>query len=330
MSFESWTSYPQIFNLGHRAVTNLLDGPVLVQEKVDGSQFSFGVDLDTKQVRFRSKGAEINVHSPEKMFAAGVEEIMNIHDKLVPGWTYRGEYLQKPKHNVLAYDRVPIRHVILFDISIGDQKFGRYDAVKGEAERLGLEVVPLLFTGIPTLSDIHGFLAKESILGGQLIEGVVLKPVDYDLFGVDKKVIMGKHVSEAFREVHKGAWKESNPSNSDVIAVIGAKYKTPARWQKALIHLKEQGLIQDSPKDIGPLMAEVPNDILKECESEIKEALWAYAWPKIRRLVTSGVPEWYKNLLLENQFNVPEESNSSEGVQPGVSEASGEARTIRS
>jgi len=34
-------SYPSIYNLGHHAIATLLDAPVLVEEKVDGSQFSF-------------------------------------------------------------------------------------------------------------------------------------------------------------------------------------------------------------------------------------------------------------------------------------------------
>lgn len=302
MSFDSFSSYPSIYNLGHRAVADLLKTPVLVQEKVDGSQFSFGVDPTTGDLRFRSKGAEINASDPEKMFKAGVEHITDIKDRLIPGWTYRGEYLQRPKHNALAYDRVPSRNVILFDISTGNQEFLPYPVVASYAMSLGLEVVPLLFEGIPTIEDIHGFLAKESILGGQLIEGVVLKPVDYNLFGPDKKVLMGKHVSEAFREVHKGEWKASNPTQGDVIAMLGAKYTSQARWQKAVMHLKEAGLLTQSPKDIGPLMAEVPKDVLKECEDEIKEQLWSYTWPKIKRMVTHGLPEWYKEELLKSQF----------------------------
>ena len=40
---DSWHSYPQIYALGHRYITELLLDPVLVEEKIDGSQFSFGV-----------------------------------------------------------------------------------------------------------------------------------------------------------------------------------------------------------------------------------------------------------------------------------------------
>jgi hypothetical protein len=36
-------SYSSIFNLGHKAVADIFKTPVLCEEKVDGSQFSFGV-----------------------------------------------------------------------------------------------------------------------------------------------------------------------------------------------------------------------------------------------------------------------------------------------
>ena len=57
---KSWHSYPSIYNLGHKAVVDILNWPVMVQEKVDGSQFSFGVD-DDGSILIRSKGATMYV-----------------------------------------------------------------------------------------------------------------------------------------------------------------------------------------------------------------------------------------------------------------------------
>ena len=39
-------SYPKIFNVGNNYIPNLLVGRVEVTEKIDGSQFSFGVNKD--------------------------------------------------------------------------------------------------------------------------------------------------------------------------------------------------------------------------------------------------------------------------------------------
>lgn len=47
-------SYPSIYSLGHRYISELFSGPVVIQEKIDGSQFSFG-NLNGK-LFCRSKG----------------------------------------------------------------------------------------------------------------------------------------------------------------------------------------------------------------------------------------------------------------------------------
>lgn len=46
---ESWHSYPSIYNLGHRYIADLLTVPVIVEEKIDGSQFSFGLDEEGEE-----------------------------------------------------------------------------------------------------------------------------------------------------------------------------------------------------------------------------------------------------------------------------------------
>lgn len=296
-------SYSSIFQLGHRYLKDLLSGPVNVEEKVDGSQLSFSLCADG-ELRMRSKGADIYTEAPEGMFRLAVVTVKSLKDTLTPGWTYRGEFLAKPKHNALAYDRTPKGNIILFDIERGDYcDFLSYEEKAVEAARIGLECVPLFFSGeLKDLEQFRQFLDKESILGGQKIEGVVIKPKNYDLFGLDKKLLIGKFVSEHFKEVHKAAWGESNPNHKDIISLLGTQYKSAARWQKALIHLQEKGILENSPKDIGLLIREIPADIKKEAEEEIKEQLFKWAWPQVARIATAGFPEWYKELLLKRSF----------------------------
>lgn len=302
---ESWHSYPSIYNLGHKAIEELLTVPVNVEEKVDGSQFSFG--LDTEGIRVRSRGAEMLPDAPEKMFQKAVDTVKELTPLLRPGWTYRAEYLMKPQHNTLVYSRTPAKYLIVFDINPGHEAYLTYEEKKAEAERLGLEVVPLIFSGmLDSLEKFRSFLETESVLGGQKIEGVVVKPLGYTLFGRDKKCLMGKFVSEAFKESHSLAWKESNPNQGDILLKLGDSFNSQARWMKAIQHLKEQGKIEDSPRDIGMLIKEIPNDVEKECAEVIKEKLYEWAWPHIRRMVTRGFPEWYKEQLVKKQFDMTE------------------------
>jgi RNA ligase len=296
-------SYPSIYNLDHAAVATLLSVPVYVEEKVDGSQISFGITTEG-ELMVRSKGSLLHVEAPEKMFAAGVKSIKSLVPLLTPGWTYRGEYLTKPKHNTLAYSRTPAHHIILFDVCPALESYLPYEEKAAEAARIGIEVVPLLASGNVTPEGLRVLLDRESVLGGQKIEGVVVKPIGYSLFGEDKKALLGKFVSEAFKEVHQGSWRESNPTNLDVIQSIIQSYRTPARWQKAVMHLREEGVIENSPRDIGKLVPEVGADVEKECTEEIKQILFDHAWPQIRRGILHGLSEWYKEQLVKAEHGI--------------------------
>ena len=56
----------------------------------------------------------------QKMFDKGAFTALRLFNEglLAPGVTYYGEYLQKPKHNTLCYDRVPKDNIIIFDVPI--------------------------------------------------------------------------------------------------------------------------------------------------------------------------------------------------------------------
>lgn len=300
----SWHSYPKIYNLGHALLDKLLSGHVVVEEKVDGSQFSFGRFGD--EVKVRSKGQQMEPTAPEALFEPAVKWVLDNQAMLVDGWTYRGEFLGKPKHNSLAYERHPKNHIILFDINTSEEKYLPSMYRENEAMRLGLEAVPVIWQGPGSdLNEamVQQFMKELSVLGGQPIEGIVVK--NYTEFGPDKKVLMGKHVSEQFKEVHEKEWKSSNPSGLEFIQSLAESYRTPARWSKAVQHLKESGRLDGSPKDIANLMKEAVQDVESECSQEIRDKLFEYAWPKIKRSVIKGLPEWYKGELLTKQFEAP-------------------------
>lgn len=295
---DSWHSYPKIWNLGHGALVELFQDEVTIEEKIDGSQFSFGVF--NGELRCRSKGQQLIVNAPERMFEAAVNTVKSLQPLLKDGYTYRAEYLQKPKHNALAYDRIPKDHLIVFDISPAEEVYLSYEEKAAEATRLGLEVVPLVFKGIvENATFILAMMDRISVLGGQKIEGMVIK--NYKKFGPDKKVLLGKHVSEAFKEVHKNDWKKENPKSGDVLQLISEQYRSTARWNKSIQHLKERGELDNTPKDIGRLLKEVQLDIKTECEAEIKEQLYKWALPHITRVAIRGLPEWYKEQLVQSQ-----------------------------
>lgn len=303
----SWHSYPKIFNLGHSAIEKLFLNRVLIEEKVDGSQFSFGKFDGVLKVR--SKRVEMDIDAPEQMFAKAVATVKELAPLLQDGWTYRAEFLSKPKHNVLAYDRVPDKHLIIYDINDGPESYLVYGEKISEAHRLGLECVDILYVGeLHSEKKIKELLNQISMLGGAKIEGIVIK--NYQQFGADGKAQMGKFVSEEFKEIHAGDWRERHPTPGDCVEQLIAKYRSPARWQKAIQHLTEMGQIENSPKDIGIILAEIKRDTFEEEAYEIAAQLINWARPKIERGIVNGFPAWYKELLMKQAFD---NSTSNEG-----------------
>jgi hypothetical protein len=298
-------SYPKIYAIGHPAIADMFNDPVIIEEKIDGSQFSFGVY--SGELKARSRNSEINLDAPEKMFSKGIEVIKGLKDKLLPEWTYRGEYLRSPKHNTLVYERHPNNHIILFDLmSPNVEDYVSREDLEKEAQRLGLECVPVLYKGeVSKPEDIQKLLETKSILGDVYVEGIVVK--NHKRFGKDGKPLFGKYVSEAFKEAHTTRWGKANPSSKDIKQELIDAYRLEARWNKAVFRLRDQGLLENSPKDIGLLAKEIPSDIRSECEEEIKEVLFKHFWKDIQRGVIRGMPEWYKNQLLEGQFKNEEE-----------------------
>lgn len=293
--------YPKVYTLGHRILKDIFLDPVIIQEKIDGSQISFGfVD---GQLQARSRTQSICMDAPEKMFQQAVNTIRSIHAEygLKEGYIYRGEYLRSPKHNTLQYSRIPKNHIIIFDINNGQESYLPVLEVADEAVRIGLEYVPTYeIDTIGCISEIQHWLDKESILGGIKIEGVAVK--NYNRFNLDGHILVGKSVSEKFKEQHHETWRVSNPQLGDIIESIISSFNKEVYWQKAVQHLQEKGLLEYDVTDIGKLIKEAQSDILDEQREFICNVLMDWANPKIARGLIKGLPDWYKTKLAERSF----------------------------
>lgn len=297
-------SYGSIYALGHKAVLNIFDGTeVEVTEKVDGSQISFGIIEG--ELMIRSKNQAIVGDLGNNMFRKGVEEITMRQEILTPGFIYRGEYLSKPKHNTLCYERVPTGNIVIYDIEKGQgsEDYMNYVDRNKEAVRINFDHVPVFLRGANINFDlVKGQLERDSYLGGVKVEGVVVK--NYNLFTEDKKIAKAKFVSTEFKEKHVKEWGESNPGQKDIIQQLIESLRTEARWQKSVQHLRDDGKLEGSPRDIGNLIKEAQADILKEEEDEIKETLYNHFRGQILRGSIRGLPEWYKEELAKGNIDV--------------------------
>lgn len=298
-------AYPKIWALGHAQLTDLLHGPVVIQEKVDGSQFSFG-NIEGK-LHMRSKGQPVGAGGKgDGMFekAARTAELIFATGTLPEGMVVRCETLSRPCHNTLAYDRVPTGNIAVFDIEQGPMGFLAPATVQEQCKLWGIEAVPLFAYDDYTADQLRYHLPKwldtTSFLGGQKLEGVVVKNYRV-LTPILQQPAFGKFVSEAFKEVHSASWKERNPGRSDKIQLLIDRYRTPARWNKSVQHARDEGVLLNEPKDIGMLIGRIKSDLLEECGDEIRQQLFKEFLDDVVKGVIRGFPEYYKQQLLEQQ-----------------------------
>jgi hypothetical protein len=284
-------------------------GTLEVTEKVDGSQFAFGLSSDGELV-MRSKG--VVLHPPvDGMFATAVAQVQAREDKiraLLPNGTFvYGEYLNKPKHNTLAYERVPEGNIAVFGIMTedeGEEHWSPYKQVETFAKSLGFDVVPLLGT-FEVGQDVRKeathalklLLESESFLGKEKIEGIVVKNYEQRVHMNGRVTpVFSKYVSADFKERHGAGWTGEKDKLGDFLTNFeGDK----ARWIKAIHRLRDEGKSTDSVKDIGTLVRMVQDDLMEEEAPLIKEFLFNHFSRQIKQMSTRGFPEWFKDRLLE-------------------------------
>lgn len=294
-------SFPKIFAIGDRHISGIFDNEVEITEKVDGSQWVMGKIKG--ELYMRSKGQIVYSGTSNKMFEIAVDYTESIEHKIPDNTIFYCEYFQKPKHNTLAYGRVPKNNLILFGVSDSEDRFiSKYEELKKYAEMIDIEIVPLIFSGkINNAEEIFKLIEQESILGGVNMEGIVVK--NYTEFFVGNQVVFlmaGKYVSEKFKEKHTKDWKKGTTKGK--FEIFKDSFRTEARWLKGIQHLKEKGELENSPRDIGKLIKEIHLDIEEEEKENIKDFLYKEFMKDILRNATRGFPEFYKKEILKGEF----------------------------
>ncbi|MEM0144041.1 MAG: RNA ligase family protein [Candidatus Parvarchaeum sp.] len=282
-------------------------GEFYIEEKVDGSQFRFGIDEEGVK-HFGSKSVDYTeTRLPEVMFKKAVEsatEALEKYERLKgedsKNTYFFAEYLKSPKQNTLVYERVPQGNLIVFDIIYHGAWVRNIEELTSIANAIGLEGIQLfrMSDHFPTLEEAKSIIANgKSILGGNEIEGIVVKNYDIliEMYG-DVRPLFYKLVKEGFREMNAENWKREQkklPAEEMVLEMLNTK----VIYNKAVQHLQEEGERLGEMKDIVKLIELVKNDLYTEYVPEIKEVLWNAYKEKIERMLLRGLAPYYKERL---------------------------------
>lgn len=302
--------YPKVLSLGQPLIADIFSHPVEISEKVDGSQCR--IQLTEDSVKCGSKNVGI---ADEKMFRLAHEQAERIWNEKV-WWTFGdditlfAEFLNKEKHNVLIYGRVPLNNLYLFGAMVDDRHL-QTDELIEIAKELQIEPPHILAaeSDVKSQSDIEEYLKVDSCLGNTILEGVVIKQYHetYPALLASTQAFFGypmagKLVRDDFKERLDKEWSGKKQRETP-LAKVTTEFLTDARFNKAIQHLADEGRITYEMNNLKDIIPEFYRDLVDEEHDEIVKIAMEEFWRQLKRKCDSfSVQEW-KRYLVEKQFS---------------------------
>lgn len=311
--------YPKVLSLGQPLIADIFSHPVEISEKIDGSQCRIHLTDDLVQC-----GSKNVTPADEKMFRIAHQQAERIWNERI--WRTHGsdvtlfaEFLNKEKHNVLAYDRVPLNNLYLFG-AISDDKHLQTSELIELAADLQIES-PNIFASqkiVESQVDIEEFLELQSVLGDIKVEGVVIKQYNetYPALLASTQAFFGypmagKLVRDDFKERLNKEWSGKKQRETP-LAKVATEFFTDARFHKAIQHLEDEGKITYEMSDLKDIIPEFYNDLVDEEHDEIVKLAMMDFWRQLKRKSDNFAVQEWKKYLIEQQFDTRSNTPSIE------------------
>ena len=247
---------------------------IIIQEKIDGANFSIRYDEDDNVIRAYSRKKELNKEN-DLRGAFGWSQNLNVDlvrsvlgnnlilfaEWLVP---HTVKYPQERYNNVYCYD--------VYDTE--NEQYFSQDKVKEIVDKLGLIYVPVFYDGeFTSWEDVKEFVGKTE-LGGEYGEGIVIK----NQTKLNNKNLRlpyyTKIVCEEFCETK--AQKKYKVLNIDAFAArefIQEKVSsvvTEARVRKLIHKMVDDGIIPEdwSSRDMSVIAKNLGREVYYDCLEE--------------------------------------------------------------
>lgn len=253
--------YDKIHRLGKEETDGIIDGPIYVQEKIDGANTSIWLD-ETGWMHGSSrsrdlKGEDFNGFTPYIQSHPGIRALL----EKFPNYTLYGEWLVK---HTIQYKETAYKKWYMFDIY--DRDIGEYldiQTVYDLADLYNIEV-PQLFTLMepPVSVEKLKSYVGQTILGDRG-EGIVIKRTGFkNQFG---DFVYAKMVSDSFKEDNSVVFGGNNKHSETYEEVyIVNKYMTLARVKKVMQKIQPEVNERLSEKHIPRVMMSAYHDLITE------------------------------------------------------------------
>ena len=341
--------YPKVYHSQRREVNwekYEMEEEIVEQEKVDGKNFRIGIgrnlvpqfgsrkqddDSQSFSIKTYKKIMEHIVHTlatvgVQEVLGALFEELDKICNKKITKMIIFGEYLSKPREQILYYENIPKNHLAVFDIAlVSNAEFTMLHPTtvmfQEIVEALGVDTVELLYDGPSrvAMQDVFTWAKKdiqdESFLGGQKREGVVFKNYSwfeqatrFQSLAEETNLHMVKFVREEFAEALSGTRDRDKSKKGNlneigfILEYVMTNYITKGRVQKAVMRLEEEhGRGKIDRAYTGSVIGAVFQDILAEENSMIEKMLMK-AFTKRMKKHAPLVVQFFQEIQEEELF----------------------------
>lgn len=292
-----WKKYIKIRALGTDETEGIFEGTCVVQEKVDGANFSFYVENNKLLVASRNMVMVDKKNSGNWKAILPVTEAYNQHkDKFNPNYLYVGESTQR---HTISYTDIP--NFIGYDIWNDEtESFLDWKEAKIEFESIGLSFIHVHFEregSEITIEELEECI-KHSLYKEGDAEGIVIK--NYSKLNKYDNPLFAKIVTDSFKEQNRAVFKGTNQptkeGNSTII--IASTYSTEARIEKIIHKLVDEGNKLDMSM-IPVLFNAVAEDIFEENAVEIYHTFDKIDFKHLRGIVAKKCVPVLKRVLLE-------------------------------
>lgn len=261
-----------------KKVNKLEEGKTYIEvtEKLDGANASFRLSEDGESIRKFSRNRELAGGKDDLVgFCGWVDENIK-SEELSPRYIYFGEWMTP--HSI-DYKHHFNKFILFSLFDLEEEKYLKYDEVKAEGDRLGLDVTKLHFKGTyEGLEQVQEYVNKPGLEGIEDTEGVIVfAPEELDQDGQ----IRLKFVTERFQEV-RGVKKKNTRQSLDGLF---NSFVTQARFDKLIMKKQDEGELprELEKKDIGKVLGELGDDFIDDIFEEELETMKEF----LRKRVTS-------------------------------------------
>lgn len=278
MLYKDWlTRYQHIERLGHEDCEGLLEGEVVVQEKLDGANLTVAWDLeagDNGDIVIASRNRVISVRGSQGGDGPLGRAVTYVLEhpgfralfRKKPLWVLRGEWLAP--HSI-TYDKDWCWKLVVFDVQerpeLGYVHWRKYADVLTRHEIPWVPALATLFN--PSVVDVTQLAEGRSGYGDVQREGIVVK--NYGFRNQHGRATWGKCVTADFREKHRVA---HGATRHDPAEVAFAARCTEELVHKEMRKIQADVLLKDGVFDVR----QMPRIIGTMWHVMFHEELWGF------------------------------------------------------